>query len=196
MEQKDYDYLDFGSPPLRREGRGRSGWGVPVLAGVVGVICVGLCFFAAKTLLGGHATAQDNVGSISPDDLEKRQMAAFVEDFLPAYYGFSYAFYDQSVSKAESMMTPEFQAAYDQRAEDLDFKRRLSALRVVTDGIRILPGSMEFARQGPMFYVRLAGTMTYTTGINGARGDFPLALLVSLKKGGDGFLVDNVERLR
>ncbi|MGH7442695.1 MAG: hypothetical protein ACREKE_08495, partial [bacterium] len=62
--------------------------------------------------------------------------------------------------------------------------------------ICILPGSLAFAQEGPVYYVRLAGTMTYTTGVNGASGDFPLTLLLALRRTDSGFLVDNVQRLR
>lgn len=197
MDPKDYDYLDIGTRPLKGGSGAWLGWGGVLLALAAALGCAGVVYWAVR---GGRASsgtpASAAVGPSGPDDWTKRRLTACVEDFLPAYYNFSCGLYDQSVGRAEAMMTPDFQAAYNQRAEDLDFKRKLMALQVRTDGVRILPGSLAFAQDGPVYYVRLAGTMTYTTGINGASGDFPLTLLLALRRGGDGFLVDNVERLR
>ena len=198
MDPKDYDYLDIGTRPLKGGSGARPNWGGLLLALAAALGCAAMAYWALRPARGSSSAASVSpaAGPAGPDDWTKRRLTSCVEDFLPAYYNFSCGLYDQSVERAETMMTPDFQAAYNQRAEDLDFKRKLVALQVRTDAIKILPGSLAFAQDGPVYYVRLAGTMTYTTGVNGATGDFPLTLLLALRRSGDGFLVDNVERLR
>jgi len=195
MNQPKPDYMDIGTP--RRERGAGSGIGVPLLFAVLACVGGG----AAWLLLGPGRAGAAAPGSAlqsqaEPEDLVKRQLSAFVERFLLAYYNFSYGLYDDSVARAEVMMTPAFQAAYNQRSQDLEFKRKLRAFQVSTDAIRILPGSIAYSNEGPRYFVRLAGTMTYTTGVNGVSGEFPLTLLLAVVRTDGGFLVDNVERLR
>jgi hypothetical protein len=195
---KGPDYLDIHSPKMKTDERTFGNFMGPFLilaislASVIGIYCLSRGFFSKSVNIAQVST----VSGATDDDLNKRQLTAFVERFLPLYYNYSYALYDQSVAKAEGMMTPAFQAAYNQRSEDLDFKLKLANLRVRTDGIKILPGSLAFSNDDDRFYVRLAGTMTFTTGINGVTGDFPLTLLLSAQKTDQGYLMDNVERLR
>jgi len=190
--------MDISTPQFKTPGRTPGNFTAPLIILAASLACVGGVYYLVNGALAHRAgSAQMSDGfTATDDDLTKRQLTAFIERFLPAYYNFSYTLYDPSVARAEAMMTPAFQAAYNQRAEDLDFKRKLETLRVSTDGIQILPGSLAFSNEGDRYYVRLAGTMTYTTGINGVSGDFPLTLLLAAQKTGDGFLMDNVERLR
>jgi len=195
---KSPDYLDIDSPKMRPEGGVFGTVMGPFFILAACLVCVGGIYFLSNRLFNKHPDvgAVSTVPSATDDDMKKRSLTAFVERFLPAYYNYSYSLYDQSVARAEGMMTPAFQAAYNQRSEDLDFKFKLAKLRVRTDGIKILPGSMAFSDEGDRFYVRLAGTMTFTTGINGVSGDFPLTLLLAAQKTDQGYLMDNVERLR
>ena len=197
-DSKNHDYLDIGTPSLKSQARTPGSLLGPLVVLGASLACIwGLYELINRSLGRPKVVLQSENGfEANADDINKRQVSAFVERFLPAYYNYSYTLYDQSVEKAESMMTPAFQAAYNQRAEDIDFKRKLTTLRVSTDGIKILPGSMAFSNDGARFYVRLAGTMTFTTGINGVSGDFPLTLLLAIEKTESGFLADNVERLR
>jgi len=192
------DYMDIGTPGRGKAGKSAASWVAPVLVVAAGLACVGGVYFWGNALFGRNVGAKPEAAApgANNDDVTKRRITAFVEQFLMAYYNYSYSLYDQSVSKAEGMMTPSFQAAYNQRALDLDFKRKLAAYKVSTDGVKILPGSMAFSNEGDRYYVRLAGTMTFSTGSNGVSGDFPLTLLIALEKTESGFLVDNVERLR
>lgn len=192
-----HDYMDIATPQLQHPDRGAGALSGPILFVAVALACVAGVYYAANRFFSRRTATAATVGDVATaDDLTKRQLTAFIDRFLPAYYNYSYILYGQSVDRAETMMTPDFQAAYNQRSEDLDFKRKLDALKVSTDGIKILPGSLAFSNDGDRYYVRLAGTMTFTTGINGVSGDFPLTLLLAVQKTADGFLVDNVERLR
>lgn len=190
--------MDISTPQFKTQRRTPGNFAAPLIILVSSLACVGGVYYLVNGVFGHRAaSAQAADGfTATDDDLVKRQLTAFIERFLPAYYNYSYTLYDQSVARAEAMMTPAFQAAYNQRAEDLDFKRKLQTLRVSTDGIQILPGSLAFSNEGDRYFVRLAGTMTFTTGINGVSGDFPLTLLLAAQKTDDGFLMDNVERLR
>lgn len=162
------------------------------------VVSGGIYFFSSGYLSHRTAAAQSfSSAEIDQTDIGKRDLTAFVEQFLLAYYCYSAGpVYDQAVARAEAMMTPALQAAYNDRAQDLTFKQKLENYRVSTDGIKILPGSVTIGSQGSHYMIQLAGTMTFTTGINGATGDFPLSLLLSVYRTDTGFLVDNVERLR
>jgi hypothetical protein len=194
-EARDDDYLDIGKSPQPHAQKTKLL--VPVVLGTIFLACAGSGFFWIREIFMRPvpAMACDMTG-VTNDDLLKRQLTAFVERFLAVYYDYSYTQYDQSVARVELMMTPAFQAAYNQRAEDLDFKRELIKYRVNTDAIRILPGSFAFLVRKDRCYVRLAGSMTYTTGSDGVSGNFPLTLLLVALRTDRGFLMDNVERLR
>lgn len=197
-DPKGYDYLDIGTPTLANKKGASAHLATPLLVLFASLACVGAFYYTVHNVLIRRAGVGETeaTGQSSPDDLVKRQLTAFIDRFLPAYYNFSYTLYTQSVNRAEAMMTPAFQAAYNQRSEDLDFKRKLDSLKVSTNAIKILQGSMAFSNDGSLYYARLAGTMTYTTGINGVSGDFPITLLLAIRKTNQGFLVDNVERIR
>lgn len=171
---------------------------LPVVIVVLGLGVMGAIYFFAGGYLSHRTAAQSSApAEIDQTDIGKRELTAFVEQFLLAYYCYSAGpVYDQAVARAEAMMTPAFQAAYNDRAQDLTFKQKLENDRVSTDGIKILPGSVTIGSQGNHYMIQLAGTMTFTTGVNGATGDFPLSLLLSIYRTDTGFLVDNVERLR
>jgi hypothetical protein len=173
---------------------------MPVAMLVLGLAALGAVYAVGSSLMARRAVpapSETVAWSATPDDLTKRSLTAFVEQFLMAYYCYSAGpAYDSAVKRAESMMTPAFLAAYNQKAEDLEFKRKLAALKVGTQAIRILPGSVSIGNAGDRYFVRLSGTMTFTTGVNGASGDFPLNLLLAIQRTDSGFLVDNVERLR
>jgi hypothetical protein len=137
-----------------------------------------------------------SAAAFTDEDAQKRELTAFCERFLMDYYNYSAGLFDRAVLRAEAVMTPSFLAAYNERSQDLAFKRKLAEWKVITGGIRILPGSFAFSSDGSRVYVRLAGTITFTTGCNGATGDFPVNLLLELVRSDSGYLVDNVERLR
>jgi hypothetical protein len=192
-----YDHEEFIHPgPIKEQSK----LFLPVLMLALGLGILALVYlFSSKLMAQRSAVAQPVAafGNATPDDQTKRELTAFVEQFLMAYYCYSAGpVYERAVQRAESMMTPAFLAAYNQRAVDVEFKRKLQDLKVNTDAIHILPGSVTIGNEGDRFYLRLSGTMTFTTGINGASGDFPLSLLLAVEKTDSGFLVDNVERLR
>ena len=199
MVKEHEDFLDIEAPEFKTPAKKSGNLAVPI---IIFLVLIGLMvggYLTVNTLMHRSVGQQQDTGPISgatAEDMTKRQLSSFVEQFLLCYYNYSYTLYDQSVQKAESMMTPSFQTAYNARAQDLDFKRKLNDLRVSTDGIRIIPGSMSFGNQGATYYVRLAGTMIFTTGVNGVSGDFPLNLLLEIQKSDTGYLVNNVERIR
>lgn len=194
-----FDPASLGIPAPGKAPKKKGGGLLIPAAVVVGVLAVMAVSFYTASYFMGRRAAGASVGAIteaSDDDVAKRELTAFVEKFLLNYYNYSAGQYEQAVQSAESMMTPAFQAVYNDRAEDMAFKQKLIGYRVSTDGIRILPGSMAIGSQGNHYLIQLAGTMTFSTGINGATGDFPLSLLISVYRTSTGFQVDNVERLR
>lgn len=173
-------------------------------AGVISLV-VAMTYFMlwpmAQSLFSGAGKSQSNQNQAfstvaSDEDIVKRQLTSFVEQFLMAYYNYSYTLYDGKVREAEAMMTPAFQAKYSVQARNLDFKRKLDANKVSTDAIRILPNSFLFQQEGNRYFVKLSGVMTFTTGINAVSGEFPINLLLAIDRSDTGFLVDNVERTR
>ena len=93
-------------------------------------------------------------------------------------------------------MTPEFQSVYAEKALDLNFVQNLKDKQVSTDAFLITPNSVEFAKNGKVHYVKVSGTMTYTTGINGAQAEWPTSILVEILETDQGYKVNNVQRQR
>jgi hypothetical protein len=189
---------------LRSGGRKKNNFNALPLI-VFGLILIGVVFYfvlpMTRDLFSGPSKArsgqaEDFSPTITDEEMVKRQLTSFVEQFLMVYYNYSYTLYDGKVREAEAMMTPSFQAKYSVQARNLDFKRKLETNRVSTDAIRIMPNSFMFLAEGNRYYVRLAGVMTFTTGVNGVSGEFPINLLLAIERTDSGFLVDNVERTR
>jgi hypothetical protein len=172
--------------------------GIPALLATL----VGLGLFTilvVKLMPGsGHAglaQAQGVAGASTAETAVERELVTFAGQFLMNYYNYSYTLYPQAVRRAEAMMTPEMQAVYAERALDREFIGLLEDKQVSTDGFRITPNSFLFGRQGKTHYIQLSGTMTYTTGVNDAQGEWPTTVLLEVVDTDQGFRVNNVQRL-
>jgi hypothetical protein len=172
-----------------------------VLGSLALTMVAGTSFILAQRFMREHDAGKtpsrpDIVGSLDDETMTKRQLATFVAQFLMNYYNYSYTTYAQAVKRAEEAMTPAFQSEFSQKAVDLEFVRMLQEKQVSTDAFRILPDSLEFARSGNTHYVKLTGSMTYTTGINGAQAEWPTSVLIEVLETEQGYKVNNVQRQR
>jgi hypothetical protein len=193
------DMFEFDSAQLTKPKKKKQASLMPVIVAVGVVAAVGAVVWltsASGLFAGRSGDGGQPVGLATEDQKGERRLTAFVQEFLLYYYNYSYTLYPDAVKKAEAMMTPEMQAAYNQYARDLTFRQLLESKRVSTDGFRIVPGSVKIGREAKAYYIQLSGTMTYTTGVNGASGDFPLNLVLAVLDTESGLKVDRVERLR
>lgn len=151
-------------------------------------------------VLPSHSAGQDQSknAEIANDSktATERQLITFAGEFLMNYYNYSAPIYQDAVKRAEGMMTQDFMTHYLAHALDQDFITTLQTDEVSTDGFRIIPGSYLFAQDGKRHWIQLSGSMTYTTGINGAKADWPTTVLIEIVETDDGFKVNNVQRLR
>jgi hypothetical protein len=143
-----------------------------------------------------EAVTEKSIASTDGETIVERQLVTFVGDFLMNFYNYSYTVYSLAVKRAEEQMTPELQAFYSAKALDREFIRSLEEKEVSTDRFRITPNSLEFAHSGKTHYVKLSGTMTYTTGINGAQAEWPTSVLIEIVETDQGFKVNNIQRQR
>jgi hypothetical protein len=172
--------------------------GLRVLAAVFGL---GLCILLVIKVLPGFGRAgmipaEGVVGASTAQTAVERELVTFASQFLMNYYNYSYTLYPQAVRRAEAMMTPDLQAVYAEHALDREFIGLLEDKQVSTDGFRIAPNSVLFGQQGKTHYLQLTGSMTYTTGINDAQGEWPTTVLLEIVDTDQGLRVDNVQRLR
>lgn len=181
----------------KRPGKKNNG---PLLAVVAIVGVVAFVFLVVKFVLGGHESSQagSNAQAIGAtgQSATEMQLVTFASQFLMNYYNYSAPLYQAAVQRAEDMMTPELQEHYAARALDRDFITMLQNDQVSTDGFRVTPGSYLFGQAGKTHWVQLSGTMTYTTGSNGAQGEWPTTVLLEILETANGFKVNNVKGLR
>ena len=170
---------------------------LPLLATLGGLGLFALAVVKLMPSFGhaGPAQAQGVAGASTAETAVERELVTFAGQFLMDYYNYSYTLYPQAVRRAEAMMTPDLQAVYAQHALDREFIGLLEDKQVSTDGFRITPNSFLFGQQGKTHYVQLSGTMTYTTGVNDAQGEWPTTVLLEIVDTDQGFRVNNVQRL-
>jgi hypothetical protein len=165
---------------------------------VVGVVA--FVFLVVKVLPSRGATGQDQArnNEIANDAKTgtERQLVEFAAQFLMNYYNYSAPIYEDAVKRAEAMMTQDFMTHYQAHALDRDFITTLQQDQVSTDGFRVTPGSYLFAHDGKRHWIQVSGTMTFTTGSNGARADWPYTVLMEVDETDAGFKVNNIKELR
>jgi hypothetical protein len=157
--------------------------------------------FMVKFVLSGHGAANNAsdqaqaIGATAASSAE-RDLITFAGQFLFNYYNYSAPLYQGAVQKASDMMTPELLKHYQEHALSRDFITLLQNDQVSTDGFRVDPNSYLFAQDGKTHWVQLSGTMTYTTGVNGAQAQWPTTVLLEILETDQGYKVNNVKGLR
>jgi hypothetical protein len=157
--------------------------------------------FMVKFVLSGHSAAPSAsdqaqaIGATAASSAE-RDLITFTGQFLFNYYNYSAPLYQAAVQKASDMMTPELLKHYQEHALNRDFITMLQNDQVSTDGFRVDPNSYLFAQDGKTHWVQLSGTMTYTTGVNGAQAQWPTTVLLEILETDQGYKVNNVKGLR
>lgn len=181
--------------PPKRPGQANGPWlSVAVVAGVLLFVVLVVRFvFPART---AAATQQAQMMGADARPGTEEELVTFAGKFLMNYYNYSAPLYQAAVQRAEDMMTPEFQAHYQAHALDQDFISLLQTDQVSTDGFRVTPGSYLFAQDGKTHWLQLTGSMTYTTGINGAQALWPVTVLLEVVETDQGFKVANVKGLQ
>ncbi|HTB22616.1 MAG TPA: hypothetical protein VK914_07920 [bacterium] len=181
--------------PPKRPGKAKGPWlSVAVVAGVLLFV-----FLVVRFVLPGRSAAAAQPAEMLGADARpgtEEELVTFAGKFLMNYYNYSAPLYQAAVQRAEDMMTPELQEHYQAHALDQDFIHLLQTDQVSTDGFRITPGSYLFAQDGKTHWLQLTGSMTYTTGVNGAQALWPMTVLLEIVETDQGFKVNNVKGLR